>query len=92
MPLYQAAGLRGPLVRPRRSPNMGYAVHDLRELLSLARLLRRFAEEHSRDTTHALFLDTAVSLEARAHFLATAHDVSGLEQDTALHAPVNMVV
>ena len=84
--------LPGTCGRPGGFHGMGYAVHDLRDLLSLARLLRRFAEEHAGDSTHALFLDTVVALEARAHFLATANDVTGLEQDTALHTPVNMVV
>lgn len=71
---------------------MGQAVNDLRELLSLARLLRRFAETHEGDNCHALFLDTAVALEARAQFLATANDLPGLERHTSLHAPVNMLV
>jgi hypothetical protein len=71
---------------------MGYAVQDLRDLLSLARLLRRFAEERHHDHGGDVFLNTAVALEARAHYLATTNDVCGLEQDTALHAPVNMMV
>ena len=71
---------------------MGYAVDGLRDLLSLARLLRGFAEEHVNDNYHAVFLSTAVALEARAHFLATREHVGGLEHDTAIHAPVNMLV
>ena len=71
---------------------MGYEVHELRDLMALARMLRRFAEEHAADTYHALFLDTAVALEARAHFLATANSVAGLERDATIHAPVDMLV
>ena len=71
---------------------MGYAVHDMRDLLSLARMLRSFAEEHAHDNYHALFFDTAVALEARAHFMAHSSRPKGLEQDMALHAPINMTV
>ena len=71
---------------------MGYAVHDLRDLLSLARLLRGFAEEHAHDNNHDLFLNTAVALEARARFMATTNNATGLERDTAIHAPVNLVI
>jgi hypothetical protein len=71
---------------------MGYAVHDLRELLSVARMLRGFAEEHAYDNNHDLFLSTAVALEARAHFMATTIHMDTLESDTAIHAPVNMLV
>ena len=71
---------------------MGYAVQGLRDLLSLAHMLRGFAEEHINDNYHAVFLSTAVALEARARFIATADHVEGLEHDTAIHAPVNMLV
>jgi hypothetical protein len=71
---------------------MTYEAHGLRNLLSLARMLRGFAEEHAHDNNHALFLSTAVALEERAHFIANAEDTGELEHDTAIHAPVDMVV
>jgi hypothetical protein len=73
---------------------MGFDAQNLRDLLSLARLLRRFAEQHNYDANRELFLTTAVALEARAHFLAAAPngEAVGLEQDVALHAPVNQLV
>jgi hypothetical protein len=71
---------------------MDYDVHDLRELISLARMLRGFADEHAHDNNHALFLGTAVALEERAHFIATTEHPDELEHDTAIHAPVDLVV
>ncbi len=56
---------------------MGNAVQGLRDLLSLARMLRSFAEEHVHDNCHALFLSTAVALEARARFIATSIMLTG---------------
>ncbi len=55
-------------------------------------MLRGFAEEHALDNNHALFLGTAVALEERAHFLATTGHPDELEHDTAIHAPVDLVV
>jgi hypothetical protein len=73
---------------------MAFDVQNLRDLLSLARLLRRFAEQHSYDANRELFLATAAALETRAHFLAIAPDgePAALERDIALHAPVNQLV
>jgi hypothetical protein len=71
---------------------MDYAVHDLRDLIALARILRSFAGEHAHDNNHALFLSTAVALEARAQFMATTGHMDELEHDAAIHAPVDMVV
>jgi hypothetical protein len=73
---------------------MAFDAHNLRDLLSLARMLRRFAEQHQYDANRDLFLATAVALEARAHFLAAAPngETVGLNQDLALHAPVNQLV
>jgi hypothetical protein len=71
---------------------MEHAAHDLRELLSLAHILRSFAEDHAHDNCHDLFLNTAVMLEQRARFIATAGDADGLEHDISLHAPINMMV
>jgi len=73
---------------------MAFDAQNLRDLLSLARLLRRFAEQHNYDANRELFLSTAIALEARAHFLAEAPDGKpvGLERDSALHAPVNQLV
>ena len=74
---------------------MGHAAESLRELLSLARMLRRFALEQTQDNHHVLFISTAIALEARAHLLAESVDAPALvdvERDNALHAPVNCVV
>ena len=71
---------------------MENAAHDLRELLSLARILRGFAEEHVHDNNHTLFLSTAVALEERAHFIANTEYAGDLEHDTAIHAPVDVMV
>jgi hypothetical protein len=74
---------------------MSHAAENLRELLSLARLLRRFAQEQTRDNHQLLFVSTAVALEARAQLLATAIEAPGpvdLVRDQALHAPVNCLV
>ena len=73
---------------------MAIDAQNLRDLLSLARLLRRFAEQHTYDANQELFLSTAIALEARAHFLAEAPDGQpiGLERDSALHARVNQLV
>jgi hypothetical protein len=73
---------------------MSYAAENLRDLLSLARLLRRFAEQHTQDNRHDLFLSAAVALEARAHMIATAQNIEShaRERDVALHAPVNCLV
>ena len=70
---------------------MTNAPQNLRDLLSLARMLRRFAEEHTYDNHRALFIATAIALEDRAHMIADAQDitVASSERDKALHAPVN---
>jgi hypothetical protein len=74
---------------------MSHAAESLRELLSLARLLRRFAQEQTQDNHHILFITTAIALEARAQLLATAIETPApvdLARDQALHAPVNCLV
>ncbi len=73
---------------------MAFDAQNLRDLLSLARMLRRFAEQHHYDANRELFLSTATALEARAHYLAGAPDGEsvGVERDVALHAPVNQLV
>ena len=70
---------------------MTNAPQNLRELLALARMLRRFAEEHTYDNHHDLFMATATALEDRAHMIADAQEitVASREHDKALHAPVN---
>lgn len=71
---------------------MSYAsVHDMRDLLSLAKVLRRFAEEHANDNYHDRFISTAMELEARAHSVAAGH-APGLGRELALYAPVNRLV
>jgi hypothetical protein len=74
---------------------MGHAAENLRELLSLARMLRRFALEQTHDNHHVLFISTAIALESRAHLLATSIEAPvpvDVERDNALHAPVNCVI
>lgn len=65
---------------------------NLREILSLARTLRRFAQEQTYDNHHALFTATAIALEARAQLLAAAVETPAPVdpvRDQVLHAPVN---
>jgi hypothetical protein len=73
---------------------MAFDAQNMRDLLSLARMLRRFAEQHQYDSRRNLFLVTAAALEARAHALAAAPDGNAgpQERDGALHAPVNRVI
>ena len=74
---------------------MGQTAQNLRDMLSLARMLRRFAMEQTHDNHHVLFISTAIALEARAHYLATTPEavaIVELERDDALHAPVNCLV
>ena len=73
---------------------MARDVRTLRELMSLARLLRTFAEKHRYDPNHELFVATALALEARAHFLAATPQGTpmDMDRDMALHAPVNRLV
>jgi hypothetical protein len=58
----------------------------------MAGMLRRFAEEHTGDNYHEMFLGTAAALEERAHLLADGQESAEPEQGQALHAPVNMMV
>lgn len=51
---------------------MAYAAQDFRDLLALARLLRRHAQEETYDGQHELLLGTAAALETRAFALANA--------------------
>jgi hypothetical protein len=73
---------------------MGQAAQNLRDLLSLARMLRRFALERSHDNHHVLFVSTAMALEARAHTLATTPQAAAMDLECAgaLHAPVDRLV
>jgi hypothetical protein len=73
---------------------MSQTAENLRELLSLARLLRRFAQEQTQDNHQALFVSTAMALEARARLLATIAAPAPVDpvRDQALHAPVNCLV
>ena len=72
---------------------MGYKGENFRDLLALARLLRRFAQENSYDGQHEMMLDTAAALEARAFSLSDSE--AAMEQNAEpaeRHAPVNLVV
>ena len=74
---------------------MSQAAENLRDLLSLARLLRRFAQEQTQDNHRLLFVSTAMALEARARLMAEAIEAPALldmARDQALHAPVNCLV
>ena len=74
---------------------MSQAAENLRDLLSLARMLRRFAAEQTYDNHNVLFISTAIALEARAHVLASSLDIPATpepERDDALHAPVDCLV
>jgi hypothetical protein len=72
---------------------MGYAVQDLRDLLALARLLRRVAQEEAYDAHCDLFLETAGALEARAFRMAIYGGDAGRDlSESELHAPVNLLV
>jgi hypothetical protein len=71
-----------------------HKAHDLRDLLSLARLLRDFADHHDGDASHDQFLSTAEALEAQAHIMADTPDLNltGLFPDRSLYAPVNRLI
>lgn len=73
---------------------MEYSVQDLRDLLALARMLRRFARDH--DDHQCLFLETASVLEARAFFIANSDHHTTPEQapgrDPKRHAPVDVLI
>ena len=73
---------------------MGYKGENSRDLLALARVLRRVAQENSHDGQHELMLGTAAALEARAFSLSGSD--ARLEQlsepAAAGHAPVNLLV
>jgi hypothetical protein len=74
---------------------MSQAAENLRELLSLARLLRRFAQEQTQDNHRLLFVSTAMALEARARLMAEAVEAPApldMARDQAMHAPVNCLV
>ena len=74
---------------------MSQAAENLRELLSLARMLRRFAQEDTQDNHRVLFVSAAAALEARAQLLAAAIETPAPVdpvRDQALHAPVNCFV
>ena len=72
---------------------MGYVVQDLRDLLALARMLRRVAQEEAFDAHCDLFLETAGALEARAfRFAIYGGDADRDMSQSALHAPVNLLV
>ena len=74
---------------------MGYAVQDLRDLLVLARILRRCAQEQAHDADCGLFLETAAALESRAFSLALSGDIANgrpaPRDDKVLHAPVDVM-
>ncbi len=72
---------------------MAYSAQYLRDLLSLAKTLRRFVDLHGEDANHDLFITAAGALDVRAHHLATVNgDLLEVRHDAALRAPVNQLV
>ena len=71
---------------------MAYPAQTFRDLLALARLLRRFAQEQSYDGEHGLLLDTASALEVRAFALANGSSEVNVNQpaDKVVHGPVDL--
>jgi hypothetical protein len=63
----------------------------IRDLVSLARMLRTCADEDTHQAQHDLFLDTAAVLEHRARELATSRDLAE-DEDAALHARVDFLI
>jgi len=72
---------------------MRNSAQDLRDLLKLAAMLRRFAEDATDRGYAAKFLRAAIEVEMRAEFLA-GHRAGEPEPDwehqAVLHAPVDL--
>ena len=73
---------------------MGTGTQNLRDVLSLAKLLRRVAERHIHDRFYDQFLSTASELEERANVFARTNQpfAADLEREVVLHAPINLVI
>jgi hypothetical protein len=69
---------------------MEHAQH-IRELVSLARMLRMCADEYTHRAQHDLFLDTAAVLEHRARELTASWDMPE-DEDATLHARVDLLI
>ena len=72
---------------------MRSSAQDLRDLLKLAAMLRRFAGEAADRTYAAKFLRAAIEVEMRAEFLArhrAGEPEPDWEHEAALHAPVDL--
>ena len=65
---------------------------QIRDLVSLARMLRYCADEDAHQAQQDLFLDTAAVLEHRARELAATGDAVDEDEDAALHARVNLLI
>ena len=65
---------------------------QIRDLVSLARMLRYCADEDAHQAQQDLFLDTAAVLEHRARELAATGDGVDEQEDAALHARVNLLI
>ena len=70
---------------------MGYfaGAHDLRNLLAVATMLRRLAEDAAHHDSRRLYRLAAAALEKRAGEMAMGQVVDMV--DGALHRPVNLV-
>jgi hypothetical protein len=77
-----------PDTPPLISKAMSRAAQNLKDVLSLARLLRRMAERHAQDSLQDEFLSIAGELETRADVHAAESRPAG----DRLHAPVNLVI
>ncbi len=73
---------------------MGQALKDLRDYMSLAQRLRRFAQSHPTDANHDIFSATAAALENKAQAMAGGKPLPREEmaREIALHASVNIMV
>ncbi len=71
---------------------MGQVARNLRDMLILARMLRRFAQTHRDDVRLDEILSTARALEARAQAAAEGQKPEAAKDEAALHAPVNLLV
>ena len=71
---------------------MGKTAENLRDLLSLSRMLRRHAAGHAHESNADLYLAAAAALETRVHLLAENVGEADLSHEDVLHHPVNLLV
>jgi hypothetical protein len=71
---------------------MGQSIQDVRDLIALARRLRRIADEHPRDHIYHRLLTAAAEIEQRALLLVEAGEAPAPEKDARPHAPINLMI